>query len=99
MPLYDWQCNQCGKRIEEFRSLTDFCEKIMTRCDDCNEITEFSLIITVPAFEDWGSGRHFEDLAPKGMTFYSKSEYKKYLKAKGLREWEPKPGMPSNGRG
>lgn len=99
MPTYDYQCRNCGKVIEEIMPMSQRKDTMNTYCDECDAVTECDQIITAPAFEDWGQGRHFEDLAPKGITFHSKGAYKKYLKTHGLREWTPKPGMPSNGRG
>jgi len=102
MPNYDYQCGICANIREVFLPLKEYADRIAVICYICNATTSHDIVLTKPAFQDWdnaGEGRFFEHLAPRGMTFHGKQEYRDYLKRNGLREWEPKPGMPSNGRG
>ena len=94
MPTYTFECSLCGTIREEYRKLSDFADEGDFECPNCNSWTPHRLVVLAPAVHDWGQGRHFEDLAPKGMTFYDKASYEKHLKAKGLVEWSPKKGMP-----
>ena len=94
MPTYCFECTVCGFTREEYRKLSDFTEEGDFQCQDCQMETPHQLVVRPPAVHDWGQGRHFEDLAPKGMTFYDKASYERHLKSKGLIEWSPKRGMP-----
>ena len=100
---YDYECQQCYGINQVIRPLSQFSENIVHHCTFCHESSPHKLVIVkAPATEDWGnggSGRFFEDLSATGMSFTSKSSYNKYLKENGIREWTPKPGMPSNGKG
>jgi putative FmdB family regulatory protein len=103
MPNYDYQCEECGHISERFFHLIAFDDHKILDCPLCGIECRHDLVITkAPATEDWGnggSGRWFEHLGPQGMSFASKSSYNNYLKENGIREWVPKPGMPSDGRG
>ena len=37
--------------------------------------------------DSWPGGKHFEHLSHKGETFYSRSEYKRFLQATGQMEY------------
>jgi putative FmdB family regulatory protein len=102
MPNYDYQCKACNRIGEIFLKLEKYADRIRVFCPECGETQQHDLVISRPFFDDWdngGAGRWFEHLAPKGVTFHSRGDYKKYLKEHGIREWEPAPGMPSNGKG
>lgn len=94
MPRYDYECYHCGSVQEETYPLAEFQERRLLDCPDCKRATPHNLVVRAVAVEDWGQGRWFEHLGPKGMTFYDKASYKRHLKANGLVEWSPKRGMP-----
>ena len=102
MPTYTFECLYCTTLIDKYIPLANYIEHIVEHCPVCNTNTGFALVVKPAAFHDWdnaSSGRYFEDLSAKGETFHSKSDYVRYLKQHGLREWEPRPGMPANGKG
>ncbi len=94
MPRYSFYCTVCGTECEVFRPLREFAEELDLNCSDCEMATPHRLGIAAPAVHDWGQGRYFEHLGPRGMTFYDKASYDRHLKANGLVEWSPKKGMP-----
>lgn len=98
MPLYDFTCTKCGHTLEDVMlRIAELRDKITLACPRCDGETEHEQIITIPAVEDWGnggSGRTFEHLGPQGLTFFDKASYKRHLREHGLREWEPRCGMP-----
>ena len=96
MPRYDFACDKCGNEQEIVLPLASYRDTIRLNCTACGP-QGHTLVVHKVATEDWshgGSGRHFEELSPKGETFHSKGEYKKYLKERGIVEWSPKRGMP-----
>lgn len=97
MPLYDFQCRECGEIREFMVPLAAFAEERISPCPNCGTTTLHELVVRPPAVDDWGQGRWFEHLGPKGMTFYDRRSYKEHLRSKGLVEWSPKTGMPGSG--
>ena len=94
---YDFGCKMCEHIQELILPLSEYKEDLTLFCSDCKFMTKHTLIVRAPAVENWscgGSGRYFENLSPKGETFYSKGAYRKYLKERGIVEWSPKRGMP-----
>lgn len=92
MPLYNYKCSSCGHKENDFFLIAAKADWTVT-CPLCG-VLAFEMQLSAPAIEDWGQGRHFEMLSPKGETFYDRKSYRDYLKSKGLREWEPKIGTP-----
>jgi DNA-directed RNA polymerase subunit RPC12/RpoP len=98
MPLYNYRCSACG-RLDEDKYVPSNEAEWVTDCPYCHA-SAYEMELRPPAVEDWGNGgagRFFEHLAPEGMTFHSKSEYKRHLKQAGLMEFSPKTGMPGCG--
>ena len=97
MPLYDFQCEKCGT-VKEIRiPLDQFRDNGWLECEKCKDTVWHNLLVRPPAIDDWGQGKFFEHLGPKGKTFYDKKSYKEHLKQNGLVEWSPKTGMPGSG--
>ncbi len=61
MPLYEYQCQACGKRIEELQRLSD---PPLTICPACGG--PFKKLMSAPAFQFKGSGWYATDYAKKG---------------------------------
>lgn len=86
MPLYDYQCTKCDHILEDLfipSGMAQF-KKRMT-CPVCGDSC-FEMVLSGRAIDDWGQGKYFEHLSSKGETFYSKRQFKDYLKRKGLKE-------------
>ena len=85
MPIYEYQCVECGSRTEAYRSLRD--RERVAICPTCGGDAQFVL-----ATSRWGrSGSYpymdeFMDTRPVEIT--SRSHYIKELKKRGLREKE-----------
>jgi putative FmdB family regulatory protein len=58
MPLYEYQCLECGKRTEVLQSMHD---APLTTCAECNG--PLKKLISSPAFQFKGSGWYVTDYA------------------------------------
>ncbi|HEX4955847.1 MAG TPA: zinc ribbon domain-containing protein [Thermoanaerobaculia bacterium] len=61
MPLYEYQCEACGKRTEELQRLSD---PPLTVCPACGGV--YKKLLSAPAFQFKGSGWYVTDYAKKG---------------------------------
>jgi putative FmdB family regulatory protein len=61
MPLYEYQCQDCGFRSEELQKLAD---PPLTVCPKCGGT--FKRLISAPAFQFKGSGWYVTDYARQG---------------------------------
>lgn len=93
MPLYDFGCPECDYVLEDQLRRMDECDSMIAACPVHGEGL-FLQVLRPPAVESWADGRHFEHLAPAGITFYDKGSYKRHLRDRGLQEWSPRRGMP-----
>ena len=75
MPTYDYECDACGHRFEEFQSMND---KVLSKCPKCGKRKLRRLI-------GMGAGIIF-----KGSGFYS-TDYKKNGSSSSASEPKPKP--------
>jgi len=72
MPLYEYQCLQCGKRTEVLQRLG---EAPLAACPQCGG--EVKKLISSPAFQFKGTGWYATDYAGKKTGAESKSEESK----------------------
>src|SRR6185295_3988436 len=72
MPLYEYQCLQCGKRTEVLQRLD---EAPLAACPQCGG--EVKKLISSPSFQFKGSGWYATDYAGKKSGAESKSEESK----------------------
>ena len=63
MPLYEYQCTECGERFEVIQKFSD--EPLKT-CRKCKG--EVERLISSPAIQFKGSGWYITDYARKGAT-------------------------------
>ena len=61
MPLYEYRCEACGRRIEVLQRLA---EAPLTVCPDCGGALRKQ--VSAPAFQFKGSGWHVTDYPPAG---------------------------------
>jgi putative FmdB family regulatory protein len=61
MPIYEYQCQQCGARTETLQRLAD---PPLTECTECGGVLR--KLISAPAFQFKGSGWYVTDYARKG---------------------------------
>ena len=64
MPVYEYQCNSCGKQFEIMQKITD---KPVKTCIHCSS-KKVEKIISQSSFALKGSGWHKTDYAEKGKT-------------------------------
>ena len=62
MPLYEYQCDACGRRFEKIRRFSD---PLLERCDLCGKGPVHKLLSS-PAIQFKGSGWYITDYARKG---------------------------------
>jgi putative FmdB family regulatory protein len=61
MPLYEYQCEECSKRIEIIQKFSD---PPLTECLDCGGRLE--RLLSAPAIQFKGAGWYINDYARKG---------------------------------
>ena len=64
MPIYDFQCSNCGHKLELLRKIS---EPSTTTCPNCNQDT-FSKMLSAPSFQLSGSGWYATDFKDKKPT-------------------------------
>jgi len=95
MPFYDRACEACGWTAIDVR------EPIAaTRgCPTCGAATERAYLtgrMAAVIDDSWPGGKTFENLGHDPVTFYSKSDYRRELKARGLEEKVRHVGLPGS---
>lgn len=63
MPLYEYRCNKCGKRIEKIQKFSD---PPLTTCEACGG--ELARLISAPAIQFKGTGWYVTDYARKSSS-------------------------------
>lgn len=63
MPLYEYECKKCGRRLERIQKFSD---PILTICEICKGNLE--RVISSPAFKFKGSGWYVTDYANKSSV-------------------------------
>ena len=71
MPIYEYQCQDCGETSEELQRMSD---PHLTECKSCGGVLK--RLISSPAFQFKGSGWYVTDYAKSGGTAESGSESK-----------------------
>lgn len=60
MPIYEYQCQKCGHRLESIQRMSD---APLTKCPECRG--KLKKLISAPAFQFKGSGWYVTDYAGK----------------------------------
>ena len=92
MPIYEYQCNQCGKRTELLQRMDD---APLATCPECGG--EVRKLLSAPAVQFKGSGWYVTDYAGKkgGSGSSTKSEGKAESKTESKPESAPAASKPS----
>lgn len=61
MPIYEYQCKECDRRLEALQRLS---EPPLTTCPECGG--ELKKLLSAPAFQFKGEGWYVTDYARKG---------------------------------
>jgi putative FmdB family regulatory protein len=69
MPIYEYQCAQCGKQIEVLQKVSD---KPLSKCASCNG--RLYRLLSPSAFQFKGSGWYVTDYARKGSDGKAKKD-------------------------
>ena len=64
MPLYEYQCDACGRRFEKIQKFSD---SPLEKCELCGE-GPVRKLMSSPAIQFKGSGWYITDYAKKGTT-------------------------------
>lgn len=95
MPIYEYQCQECGKRMEAIQRLAD---APLTTCPTCNG--PLKKLISSPSFQFKGSGWYVTDYAKGssgGANGAKSSDSKEGSKDKEAKSSESKDGGESGG--
>ena len=68
MPLYEYKCKKCGRRLEKIRKFSD---PPLTTCESCGG--ELERLVSSPAIRFKGSGFYINDYAQKSSDAGSNS--------------------------
>jgi putative FmdB family regulatory protein len=68
LPLYEYECTQCGKHIEKIQKFSD---SPLTKCEKCGGKLE--RLISSPAIQFKGTGWYVTDYARKSSSLPSSS--------------------------
>lgn len=71
MPLYEYQCTQCGERMEILQKISD---PPYSHCPKCGG--DMKKLLSSPAIQFKGSGFYKTDYKPSSSTSETKSETK-----------------------
>jgi putative FmdB family regulatory protein len=85
MPLYEYQCDSCGRRFELIRKFSD---PPLEVCPTCGGPVH--KLVSSPAFQFKGSGWYITDYAKKDQPAQSKSEESKSKTTSQDKEKESK---------
>lgn len=81
MPIYEYECLQCGKRTEWLQRMSD---APLAACPNCGG--EVRKLISAPSFQFKGSGFYKTDYADKTKTSGGGSSGKSESKSEGSSE-------------
>lgn len=92
MPIYEYECRQCGKRTELLQRMDD---APMATCPECGG--EVRKLISAPAVQFKGSGWYVTDYAGKkgGSSSTTNTEGKTESKSESKPESTPAASKPS----
>jgi putative FmdB family regulatory protein len=65
MPLYEYQCDACGRRFELIRKFSD---PPLDKCPHCGRVGPVHKLMSSPAIQFKGSGWYITDYAKKDST-------------------------------
>ena len=72
MPIYEYECDQCGKQLEVFQKIS---EKPLTKCSNCSG--KLHKLVSQSSFHLKGSGWYATDYAKKSGTSTTSTPKKK----------------------
>lgn len=62
MPIYEYQCGECGHRLEAFQKMTD---QPLTECPNCHK-AQLQKLVSAAGFQLKGTGWYATDFKNKG---------------------------------
>jgi putative FmdB family regulatory protein len=95
VPIYEYQCSQCGEVFEAFQKISDM---PLTRCRFCRGKVE--KLISHTSFQLKGSGWYLTDYARKSQpgTGAANSDSPKAAETSGTGSGKEKPAAPKPGK-
>lgn len=86
MPIYEYQCDDCGKRVEAIQRLSD---EPLTECGECGG--SLRRLISAPAVQFKGTGWYVTDYAGRKSSDDGGGADKKESASKSETKTESKP--------
>ena len=91
MPLYEYQCQSCGRKFEVLQKFSD---PPLTTHEECGGKAE--RVLSAPAFHLKGTGWYATDYAKSGSSTPAKGEESKPAESKpAAPEAKTEPGTPA----
>ena len=90
MPLYEYCCASCGKKIEIIQKFSD---DPLTSCEECGGKLE--KLMSAPAIRFKGPGWYVNDYAKKKTEVETSTDGKKNLESKDKPDSKDKPETPA----
>lgn len=95
MPLYEYECLECGTRFEVIQRLKERALKKF-ECDECGEVRPVKKLLSAPAFQFKGEGWYVTDYADKKGKDGKKSDSDSKSKGEETKESSGKKGSTSS---
>lgn len=90
MPLYEYECKKCGRRVEKIQKFSD---APLTTCEICQG--ELERLLSSPAIQFKGEGWYVTDYARKSTGSESKSSTDSAPAAEKKEKQAAKPKEPT----
>ncbi len=90
MPIYEYECQACGERIEKFQKISD---DPITLCPNCGA-EKLQKLVSASAFKLTGSGWYETDFKDKKPKAANKSETKKAESSSSTNKTDNKSSKP-----
>jgi len=91
MPVYVYHCDRCKEDTEVLEKSNPYRDggraAATVACDHCGAVARRQIVCNIAVERDW-TPRFIENMAPTPVWCASRSDYKRELKKRGLRQKE-----------
>ena len=91
MPIYEYECSECGHRVEVLQKVSD---SPLTQCQKCEGKVE--RLVSSPAIQFKGTGWYITDYARKGQRSSERSTTEEVSTSKKSRSKDSGPAVSAS---